>query len=403
MSEINEAIDLIKQQTDSITAFRQKIDARFSELEKDIGDIHKKGNRPFASSEYGSTKAANHETFFDVKTKKSVPVLLPSHSLASLESKSDTPSIGRVLRGIVLGGRCDDANELELERKGLGIGGDPAGGYTVSGALSSQWIDNLRANMVLSRAGCRTIPMETGTLSLARVVTDPSVSWHGENAALADSDPTFGAVNLNAKTVVCLVKLSLELAQDSANIEAILQSTITNAMSAAIDRAGLVGTSTDAGAAPSGIMNLANRNSVTAIGAPTDWDFLVDGMYELAADNVSLDNIGAFIAHPAVWKKMRKLKTGIASDNTPLTMPAEVEALPKLWTTAAPLTGGTTASGIIADWRDLILGVRKDISIRILTESFMGTHLQVGVLAYARVDFAATREASFCTLEGITV
>jgi len=100
---------------------------------------------------------------------------------------------------------------------------------------------------------------------------------------------------------------------------------------------------------------------------------------------------------------MRKLKTGISSDNTPLTMPAEVAALPKLWTTAAPLTGGTTAEGVIADWRDLIFGVRQDINVRVLSEAFMGSNLQVAVLAYARVDFAATRETSFCTLEGITV
>jgi HK97 family phage major capsid protein len=126
-------------------------------------------------------------------------------------------------------------------------------------------------------------------------------------------------------------------------------------------------------------------------------------MYELALDNVAMENIGAFVAHPAVWKKLRKLKSGIASDNTPLTMPAEIAALPKLWTTAAPLTSGTTAAGIIADWRDLLFGVRKGINVRVLSEAFMGSNLQIAVLAYARVDFAATRAESFCTMEGITV
>lgn len=341
--------------------------------------------------------------FFDVKTKRVVPVLSHAHSLAALEQKADTPSVGRLLRGIVLGGRADDANELADERKALGINSDVTGGFTVSGALSAQWVDALRAQMVLSRAGCRTIPMENGTLSLARVVDDPTISWHAENAALGTGDPTFGAINLNAKTCVCLVRLSLELSQDSANIEQILQSTINSAMATAIDSAGLVGVAVDAAAAPAGVMNLANRNTVTSIGAPTSWDFVVDGMYELMLDNVPAESIGGLIAHPAVWKKMRKLKTGITNDNTPLTMPAEVAALPKYWTTAAPLTGGTTAKGIIADWRDLIMGVRKDINVRILSEAFMGSNLQVAILAYARVDFAATRAASFCTLEGITV
>jgi hypothetical protein len=31
------------------------------------------------------------------------------------------------------------------------------------------------------------------------------------------------------------------------------------------------------------------------------------------------------------------------------------------------------------------------------------SNLQVAIVAYARCDFAPAREASFCTLEGITV
>lgn len=407
MADFQEVVDIIKQQGENFEAFKARQEARFGEIQKDIKEIEKKANRTKlggGESNGDSATTAKHETFFDVKTKRHIPVLNHAQSLLSLEEKStDTPSIGRLLRGIVLGGRADDANELIEERKSLGINSDPSGGYALNGALSAEWVDTLRASMVLSRAGCRTIPMDTGTLSLARVVDDPTIAWHAENATLGTGDPTFGAVNLNAKTVVCLVRLSLELSQDSANIEQILQSTINNAMAGAIDRAGLVGVSTDAGAAPAGVMNLADRNTVLSIGAPTSWNYLLDGLYELMADNVALENVGAFIAHPAVWKKMAKLKTGISSDLTTLVQPPEVAALKKLYTTAAPLTGGTTASGIIADWRDLIFGVRKDINVRVLSESFMGSNLQVAVLAYARVDFAATRQQSFCTLEGITV
>jgi HK97 family phage major capsid protein len=100
---------------------------------------------------------------------------------------------------------------------------------------------------------------------------------------------------------------------------------------------------------------------------------------------------------------MRKLKTGITSDNTPLTMPEEVAKLPKLWTTAAPLTGGITAKAVLGDWRDLLLGVRKEIQVQVLREAFLGSNLQLAILAYARVDFAAVRPQSFVTLEGITV
>lgn len=402
---------LLLKQGDNFEKFKQKQDDRFAGIEGDILELAKKANRPQVSGAAIDTK--HTEQFIDAKSGKSIPVLSHTDKLLTLEQKadsisemehrSDMPSVGRLLRGIVLGGRAADAAELAEERKALAINPDSSGGYTAVGALSNEWIDALRAQMVLSKAGARTIPMDTSSLSLARVTADPTISWHRENAALPEAALTFGKIDLNAKTCVCLVKLSLELSQDSANIEQILQSTINSAMAAAIDRAGLVGVTTDAAAAPAGVMNLANRNSVTGIGAPVNWDFVVDGMYELMLDNVAEENIGALIAHPAVWKKMRKLKTGITSDETALTMPAEVAAMRKLWTTAAPLTGGTTAAGIIADWRDLIFGVRKDITVRVLSETSMGSNLQVLILAYARCDFAATRQESFCTLEGITV
>lgn len=397
----DEVVEMLAEMGRKSDAWRAGKGAEIDELKAALADLEKKAGRPNLGAG-PETKA--HETWIDTKSRKAVPVLSHDQALRALEGKSDSPpSMGRVLRGLLLGGHAHDARELEDERKAMSIGADPAGGYTVSGVLANEWIDLLRANMVLSKAGARTIPMDSGSLSLAKVTGDPTISWHGENAALPDTAPTLGSVNLKAKTVVCLVKLSLELSQDSSNIEQILQGTITRAMANAIDSAGINGVSSDAAVAPSGLIDLVGRNSVTSIGAPTSWDFAVDGMYELMADNVAMDSIGAMVAHPAVWKKMRKLKTGITNDNTPLTMPDEVAKLRKLWTTAAPLTGGTTATGIIADWRDLLFGVRTDITVRVLQEAFLGSNLQLAVLAYARVDFAATRAASFCTLEGITV
>ncbi|MGH7865078.1 MAG: phage major capsid protein, partial [Candidatus Binataceae bacterium] len=340
----------------------------------------------------------------DAKSGRPVPVLERKHLLASLDEKSsaELPSIGRVLRGIILGGRADDAKELDEERKALGVTPDPSGGYTVSGTLSSRWIDLLRAASVLQRAGMLTVPMETGEMTIARVTANPAVSWQAENAALSAADPTFAAVKLQARTAVVLVKVSLELAQDSSNIEGILETTLTGALASAIDGAGLNGIVTGAGAAPTGVFNTANINKITGIGALTNFDFLVDGLYELMLDNVSVEDIGALIAHPRVWRTLRRLKTGLASDQTPLVPPQEIAGLPKLWTTAAPLTG-TTAKAVIADWRSLLFGVRKQIEVRVLREAFMGSNLQVAVLAYARVDFAVTRPTDFCSLEGITV
>lgn len=373
-------------------------DDHVAELERKVNLLSVRGTLP------AELQAKPTITWREAKTGRPVPVLERKQSLVALDASAATelPTIGRILRGIILGAQADDAKELTEERKSLSIAVDPSGGYTIDDQLAARWIDRLRAQTVLVEAGALTVPMGSKTLTLARVQSDPAVSWHAENAALASSDPTFGAVTLNARTAVALVRMSLELAQDSENIEQILETTLTGALAGAIDSAGLNGVTVDSGAAPTGVFNAASINKVTAIGAPANWDFVVDGIAELLFDNVPLDEVGALIAHPRLWKVMRKLKSGLTSDNTPLVAPPEVAALRKLWTTAAPLTGNT-AKAMVANWSSLLFGVRKQLSVQVLREAFMGSNLQVAVLAYARCDFGVTRPTDFCALEGITV
>lgn len=265
--------------------FKSSNGSRMKVIEDELGSLLKsQGRKAFIPGQ--TTPTTPTQSFYDIKSKQRVPCLDHKDSLAALGNKTDgAPSVGRLLRGIILGGRADDAAELADERKALGTVSDPSGGYTLAGELSSTWIDALRANMVLSKAGAITIPMQSKELSLAKITGDASSYWHAENTALTESAPTFGAINLQAKTVATIVKMSLELAADSENIEAILQSTLVSAMAAEIDRAGLVGSATGAGAAPLGLFNAVGRNSVLSVGAPTSFDFLVDALYELQADN----------------------------------------------------------------------------------------------------------------------
>lgn len=390
--DVNEIKTVLDQQGEAF-------EAKMRDMQRQLDEIQLKANRPGAGADT-TPSAAPLPAWIDSKTQRPISVLTHGNTLTKPAEAKDTPTMGRFLRGLVLGGKAHDARELDDERKALGVSADPAGGYTVSGALSSMWIDRLRAAMVLSRAGALTVPMDTGELTLARLTGDPTITWHGENGTVPETGPTFGAVTLKAKTCVCLVKMSLELSQDSANIESMLERAIVNAMASSIDSAGLVGVTTNAMAAPAtgaGVFGISGRNTVTSVGAPTSWDFVVDAMFELMNDNAPAEAIGAMIGHPQLWKKMRKLKTGLSGDNTPLMAPEEVARLPKLWTTSAP-----TDKAVIADWRDLLFGVRRDITVRVLQERFMADNLQVAVLAYARVDFAAARAASFCTMEGIT-
>lgn len=87
-----------------------------------------------------------------------------------------------------------------------------------------------------------------------------------------------------------------------------------------------------------------------------------------------------------------------------LSLPRALETVQFLHTTALPTDGGVgdDESQIIAgDFSQLMIGVRSEIRVELLRERYMDA-LQFGLIAHARVDFAAARESAFTVLSGVT-
>lgn len=81
---------------------------------------------------------------------------------------------GQILRALALG------TTDEVERRALSAGLDTSGGYTVPSILSAAFIDAMRAQSVVSRAGAKVVPLE-GETSVATVVSDPVPQWRHES------------------------------------------------------------------------------------------------------------------------------------------------------------------------------------------------------------------------------
>ncbi|MES1192604.1 MAG: phage major capsid protein [Steroidobacter sp.] len=343
------------------------------------------------------------EYLTDIKSGEQIPLLSHAHKLADLGTKALPKnntgiSFGRWLRAVMVGKHADDGRELTEELKSLAIAPDASGGYTVPTVLLAEFIDLLRSRLVLSQAGVRTVPMTSKVVQLAKVVSDPVCEWHSENGNLNASDPSFDVVQLNAKTITCLTKFSLELSQDSVNIETVLQNTIAGAMAVAIDAAGLGGTNTYG---PSGVMTFAGRSRLQSIGALSSYDPFVRAKGALLQQNISEASLQNFIVGVDTWESMALMKTGLSGDKTALPIPPALQGMKFLATTGAPQNAGspTSSVGFLANWSDYLFGIRSEIRLQILREAFLGSNLQLAILAYARCDFAPTRESSFVTLE----
>jgi HK97 family phage major capsid protein len=270
-----------KKNQDVINSIRSDTDKIVDRVE----EIESRAGSPGKTAPAG-TSADRVERWIDRKSGELVPVLAHKDALSALQPNDTGISVGRWLRGVLTGKHADDQTTLARELKQLATAPDASGGYTVPEPLAREFIDALRARMVLSRAGARTVPMTSKTLAMARIDSDASVGWHAENASITPSEPTFGAATLSAKTIVSVCKLSLELSQDSINVEQAITRSLAGAMAVEIDGAGLGNTVANG---PSGILSFSGRNQLPGIGALGDYDKFIDGMGALLGANVALE------------------------------------------------------------------------------------------------------------------
>lgn len=302
---------------------------------------------------------------------------------------------GDYVRAMVNGPRT------EAEKRALSESTASEGGYTVPSPVSAEFIDKLRAETAAIRAGARTVPMTSSTLSMARVDTDPTVTWRLENALIDDSDPVFSQLQLEAKACAGLVKVSRELLSDSVNVNEILTNCFVQVMARELDRVALWNDGTDAG--PIGVAATSGINEVsmgTNGGALANYDKLIDAVYEMKLDNAA--DPTARIMHPRTAAALAKLKDG---QNNPLTVPEMIARIPTMQTTSASIaeTQGTatTASSILfGDFRNLFIGIRDQVSITVLKERY-ADYGQVGFLVWLRADVQLAHKASFSRLKGI--
>lgn len=342
---------------------------------------------------FGAPTGGN--AWMDAATGAPVRVLAPSDRLAERDPRSDDPTVGGLVAALLNGPKSSTI------RAALSEGTDSAGGFSIPLTVLPQFIDRLRAKTQFIQAGAKTVVLDGQKTRIMRIASDPVPTWRAENSAVTESDPTFDAVDLVPKSLAVLVKVSLELLQDSVNVAASLEQALIGALSVELDRACLFGTG--ASNQPLGLFNQSGINTVS-MGtnglAPTNYDQLIDALYETELDNADAPTAG--IWHPRTARTFRKLKD---TTGQPLQSLPAISDLPLLGSTSVPITQtqGTSTDRstiLMGDFTRAILGIRQELRIQVLNEAFMG-NLQVGFLAHLRADVAFERADAFCRITGV--
>ncbi len=298
-------------------------------------------------------------------------------------------TVGQFLRAAITGASSD------VERRALAAGTDSAGGFTVPTILSAQLIDKLRAQSVVVQAGARTVPLE-GKTNVAKVLTDPVPAWRAENAAVNESDPTFGQVTFDPQSLAVMTKVSFELMDDSVNIAEALPNIMAAALAQELDRVALLGSGT--APEPRGVANLASVSTEALGGSLSNYGPFLRGRTALLTANVGEPS--AIIAHP---RDEGTVSGFVDSTGQPLNVPVRIGSVPMLTTTQIPVDGGTGSDEstiFIGDFTRLLIGMRQEIRVDLLRERY-ADNMQYGLIAHLRADVVAEHDQAFHTITGV--
>ncbi len=335
-----------------------------------------------------------------------IRVLKPEERFASTVQGETYGGAGLTIRGMLAAALSGDWDAIPPESRAMAVGVGSAGGFAVPAPLSAVVIDRARNAARIFQAGALTVPMDSSTMKIARVATDPAAGWKLENAAATASDMTLESITLTARTLMAYVKSSVELIEDtSGDIGDVIENALAQALALELDRAALRGSGTPP--EPLGIRNTTGVaiQSLGANGAAPTYAALSTAIQTVRAANFEPN---AIIYSPRTAGTLDRLTD---STGQPLQPPPSVEAMPLFVTGQIPenLTAGTatTASEIyVGQWNHLLVGMRQRLVIEASREASDLTdsafrQLQVHIRAYLRCDVAVSQPGAFAVITGV--
>ena len=261
---------------------------------------------------------------------------------------------------------------------------DQDGGYLVPEEFEKQIITGLDEVNVL-RSLAKVIPTHHDR-KIPISVGHSVATWTAENAAYTESNPTFGQKQIDAFKLTDLVRVSIELLQDSEfDLESYIAAEFSRAFGIAEEQAFCVGTGTNQ---PTGIFT-ANGGTVGVTAAAANaitLDEIISLVYSLKSP---YRKNAKFLMNDATIPLLRKLKD---NNGTYLWQPSVQAGQPdkllgfEIYTSPyAPTVEAGAYAIAFGDFKNYWIGDRMGRTTQRLNELY-ATNGQIGYVATERVD-----------------
>lgn len=254
--------------------------------------------------------------------------------------------------------------------------------------LADRFIDNLRNRLVLGSLGATMLPGLTGNVEIPGADANISAAWlASEDAAAAESNPSFRTVNLAIKDIASYTDMTRRMLQQSTiAIEQYVRNQLTSAMAEAIDLAGFYGAGS--GGVPLGIANVTGIGSVSFAAAVPTREEIIDLKTAIAATNRGTD-IG-YVSNSTMTGDFQKTKVDAGSGIFLMGDNAD-RLVGKRYEETNQITDGDLFAG---HFPDMLMGMWGSLELDRSTEAkFLSGGLRLR--AIQSVDFGYTRVGSF--------
>jgi len=297
---------------------------------------------------------------------------------------------------------------------GAGVGGD----LIATDLLTASFINLLRNQMMVLRAGARTLAGLTGNVAIPKQTGGATAYWVTEGNAPNESAQVIDQVALTPKTCGAWTDITRKLLkQSSLDVEAFVREDLSRTVALAIDLAALTGVSGND--EPNGVLNTVGIGAVFAGGAAIDgtnadgavpvWADIVNLETEVATDNADIGSL-AYMTN-AVVRGYLKQKPKVAGTDARMIWAddatAPLNGYPAYVTNqlARNLTKGAAidlSAMIFGNWSDMLIGLwgGMDVLVDPYTGGTAGT---VRVIVLQDVDVAIRNAQSFAAGDDFSV
>lgn len=270
-----------------------------------------------------------------------------------------------------------------------------ATGVLIPEYLSAKVIDLARKKSLFGAVGVPTVPMESDSLTISRIKTDPVFKFKKEGEAAVESSFELDSVKLESKTAYGYAYVTLEAINSSNNLEAILYDVFSQAMAQCIDESFLYGQESDSeGIAPKGIMNDVNVNTIVATESG-GYDDIIKAIGKVKASNGKPTALGI---NSQTEELLSLLKT---TDGQYLTAPKAVQELNQVVSNQLKYNQSAGSDALVFDPNALLIGIQNNIQIKIIEDSECLKKGLVGFQIYSMLDCKATTPKNICKITGI--